>query len=174
MYYSPLVTLLLISLANAQSQPEPICVQHRVVHPNLPITPWSQLGTIALPSLHSISPLGSLATLVPSDTLLDDLVQFAESVDPAVEGAMYQVALERGATDDVWPTSVVKAVSHNPRTPHPLMLISTSVTCLDRPRRTSPFISLLPAFRLPLITLSLQSLMMARAPFPTRASRILR
>jgi hypothetical protein len=106
MYPSLFITLLLVSFANAHSE---IRVQHRVVHPNLPMTPWSELGTVALPSLHSISPLGSPATLVSSDTLLDDLVQ---SVDPTVEGAMYQVALERpGVADDVWPTSVVKAVS---------------------------------------------------------------
>ncbi|KAF8556990.1 hypothetical protein OG21DRAFT_428207 [Imleria badia] len=104
MYPSLFITLLLVSFANAHSE---IRVQHRVVHPNLPMTPWSELGTVALPSLHSISPLGSPATLVSSDTLLDDLVQ---SVDPTVEGAMYQVALERpGVADDVWPTSVVKA-----------------------------------------------------------------
>lgn len=112
MHFSPFITLLLVSFANAQNEPEPIRVQHRVVHPNLPITPWSELGTVALPSLHSISSSGSPATLIPSDTLLDDLVQFTESVDPTAEGAMYQVALERpGVTDDVWPTSVVKAVS---------------------------------------------------------------
>lgn len=104
MYYAlPFITLLLVALANAHSE---IRVQHRVVHPNLPIAPWSELGTVALPSSHSIDPLGSPATLVPSDTLLD------QSVDPTVEGAMYQVAVERpGITDDVWPTSVVKAVS---------------------------------------------------------------
>ncbi|KAF8138449.1 hypothetical protein EV363DRAFT_1155534 [Boletus edulis] len=106
MYFSPLIALLLVSFADAQG----IRVQHRVVHPNLPITPWSELGTVALPSLHSISPSGSHATLNPSDTLLDDLSKFTQSVDPTLEGAMYQVALERpGVTDDVWPTSVVKA-----------------------------------------------------------------
>lgn len=111
MYPSLSVTLLLISFANARNELESIRVQHRVVHPNLPITPWSELGTVALP-LHSISPLGSPATLVPSDTLLNDLVQFKESVDPTIEGAMYQVALDRpGVADGVWPTSVVKAVS---------------------------------------------------------------
>jgi len=110
MHFSPFITLFLISFADALSEPGPIRVQHRVVHPNLPITPWSELGTVALPSLHSISPSGSPATLIPSDTLLDDLVQFTESVDPTVGGAMYQVALERpGVADDVWPTSVVKA-----------------------------------------------------------------
>ncbi|KAH0839906.1 hypothetical protein J3R83DRAFT_858 [Lanmaoa asiatica] len=110
MYPSPFFTLFLISLASAQNEFEPIHVQHRVVHPNLPITPWSELGSIALPSLHSISPLGSSATLIPSNTLLDDLVQFQESVDPTIEGAMYQVALDRpGVADGVWPTSVVKA-----------------------------------------------------------------
>lgn len=109
MHLSPFITLLLVSIANAQNEPEPIRVQHRVVHPNLPITPWSELGTVALPS---ISPFGSPATLIPSDTLLDDLVQFTASVDPTVEGAMYQVALERpGVTDGVWPTSLVNAVS---------------------------------------------------------------
>lgn len=112
MSFSLFITLLLISLVNAQSEPEPIRVQHRVVHPNLPITSWSELGTVALPPLHSISPLGSPATLIPSDTLLDDIAQFTESMDPTIEGAMYQVALERpGIADGVWPTSVVKAVS---------------------------------------------------------------
>jgi len=113
MYFSSFITLLLVSLANAQNEPEPIRVKHRVVHPNLPVTSWSEFGTVALPSLHSVSPLGSSATLIPSDTRFHDLVQFTESADPVVEGAMYQVALERpGVTDDVWPTSVVKAVSH--------------------------------------------------------------
>ncbi|KAI9574694.1 hypothetical protein HD554DRAFT_2049235 [Boletus coccyginus] len=110
MYFSSFITFLLVSFANAQNEPEPIRVKHRVVHPNLPVTSWSELGTVALPSLHSISPLGSSATLIPSDTGFRDLVQFTESVDPIVEGAMYHVALERpGVTDDVWPTSVVKA-----------------------------------------------------------------
>ena len=123
------ITLLLISFANAHGEPDPIHVQHRVVHPNLPITQWSELGTVALPSLHSISSFGSPATLIPSNTRLDDLVEFAESVDPTIEGAMYQVALERpGVTDDVWPTSVVKAVSRagtqNPPPAHVVWLVS--------------------------------------------------
>lgn len=112
MYPSLFITLFLISLTNAQNELEPIRVQHRVVHPNLPITPWSELGTVALPNLQFISPIGSPATLIPCDTLLNDLVQFRKSVDPSIEGAMYQVALDRpGVTDGVWPTSVVKAVS---------------------------------------------------------------
>lgn len=112
MYFSLLVTPLLIALVDAQSKHDQIRVQHRVVHPNLPVTPWSELGTVALPSLQFLSPLGSPAALVPSDTLLDDVSRFMESVDPTIEGAMYQVALERpGSADDVWPTSVVKAVS---------------------------------------------------------------
>lgn len=118
MYSSLFITLLLISFTNAQNELEPIRVQHRVVHPNLPITPWSELGTVALPEY--ISSLGSSATLVPSDTLLNDLDQFRESVDPTLEGAMYQVALDRpGVTDGVWPTSVVKAVSHANIVEHP-------------------------------------------------------
>lgn len=112
MYPSPLISLLLISLANAHSEPELIRVQHRVVHPSLPITPWAELGTVAIPPLRSISPLGSPAILIPSGTLLDDLVEFKESVDPTMEGAMYQVALDRpGVPDGVWPTSVMKTVS---------------------------------------------------------------
>jgi hypothetical protein len=112
-------SLLSISFAFAQSptlhEPELISIQHRVVHPNLPITPWSKLGTVAIPPLHSLSPLGTPAQLTPSDSLLDDLVEFAETIDPTMEGAMYQVTLERqGVSDGEWPVSVVKAC-HVPR-----------------------------------------------------------
>jgi hypothetical protein len=99
--------------SSTQDESEPLRIQHRVVHPDLPITPWSELGTVALPpsGLHLISPVGTPAMLIPSDSLLDDLVEFAEKIDPTMEGAMYQVALERpGAPDGVWPVSVVKAV----------------------------------------------------------------
>ncbi|KIJ20282.1 hypothetical protein PAXINDRAFT_166380 [Paxillus involutus ATCC 200175] len=98
--------------SSTQDESEPLRIQHRVVHPDLPITPWSELGTVALPpsGLHLISPVGTPAMLIPSDSLLDDLVEFAEKIDPTMEGAMYQVALERpGAPDGVWPVSVVKA-----------------------------------------------------------------
>lgn len=127
------ITLLLVALVSAQSEPELVRVQHRVVHPNLPVEPWSLLGTVSLP-LDSISPLGSPATLIPSDTVLDDIAQFTELVDPTTEGVMYQVAIERpGVTDGVWPTSVVKAVSrahiHTSAGSHP----PTSVTYPDRP-----------------------------------------
>ncbi|KAF9226593.1 hypothetical protein BS17DRAFT_492648 [Gyrodon lividus] len=93
-----------------QDGPEQISIQHRVVRPNLLTTPWSELGTVALPPSHSISPLGTPATFIPSASLLDDLVEFAQTVDPTMEGAMYQVALQRlGVPDGVWPVSVVKA-----------------------------------------------------------------
>ena len=108
MYPSLFITLLYVVLVSAKA----IRVQHRVVGPKLPIPPWSTLGTVPLPPLHSISSLGSPATLTLSDTALDDIAQFAQSVEPTIEGVMYQVALERpGISDDVWPTSVVKAVS---------------------------------------------------------------
>ncbi|KIJ70088.1 hypothetical protein HYDPIDRAFT_164245 [Hydnomerulius pinastri MD-312] len=108
------LSLLFSTSTNAQSstqdEPELLHIHHRVVHPNLPITPWSELGSVALPTLHSISPFGTPTKLVPSDSLLDDLVEFAETIDPSLEGAMYQVALERpGVSDAVWPVSVVKA-----------------------------------------------------------------
>ncbi|KIL00594.1 hypothetical protein PAXRUDRAFT_821492 [Paxillus rubicundulus Ve08.2h10] len=98
--------------SSTQNESEPLRIQHRIVHPNLPITPWSELGTVALPpsGLYIISPLGAPATFIPSGSLLDDLVDFVEMIDPAMEGAMYQVALERpGTPDGLWPVSVVKA-----------------------------------------------------------------
>ncbi|KAF9247333.1 hypothetical protein BU15DRAFT_38950 [Melanogaster broomeanus] len=112
-------SLLFISPTYAQSptqdEPELISIQHRVVHPNLPITPWSELGTVAIPPLQSLSPLGTPVKFTPSDSLLDDLVEFAETIDPTLEGALYQVTLERpGVSDGVWPVSVVKAC-HVPR-----------------------------------------------------------
>jgi ER membrane protein complex subunit 10 len=110
MHISAVVALLLVSVANAEERI--LQVQHRIIHPNLPTTAWSELGTVVLPLTQNISPLGFRATLVPSDTLFDDLAEFTESVDPTREGAMYQVALELpGVADNVWPTSVAKAVS---------------------------------------------------------------
>ncbi|KAH7887630.1 hypothetical protein F5I97DRAFT_862320 [Phlebopus sp. FC_14] len=84
-------------------------IYHRVVHPNLPVTPWSELGFVVLPPQHSMSPLGTPAELVTSDAVQDDLSEFSLAVDPAIEDAMYQVSLERADVPDaLWPVSTVK------------------------------------------------------------------
>ncbi|KAG1815540.1 uncharacterized protein BJ212DRAFT_1357191 [Suillus subaureus] len=69
-------------------------LMHRVVHPDLPVTPWAELGTVSIPSFKSISPIGSHASLSLAESLRDDLAEFAEAVNPNMQGAMYHVAIE--------------------------------------------------------------------------------
>lgn len=83
---------------------------HRVVHPDLPVTPWAELGTVTVPSFKSISPTGSAASLSLAESLRDDLAEFSEAVDPNMQGAMYHVAIERLESEG--PISSIKAVSH--------------------------------------------------------------
>ncbi|KAG1833396.1 hypothetical protein EV424DRAFT_1532881 [Suillus variegatus] len=80
---------------------------HRVVHPDLPVTPWAELGTVTVPSFKSISPTGSAASLSLAESLRDDLAEFSEAVDPNMQGAMYHVAIERLESEG--PISSIKA-----------------------------------------------------------------
>ncbi|KAI6134970.1 hypothetical protein EV401DRAFT_2249971 [Pisolithus croceorrhizus] len=101
--------LCFVSRAYAQDVPTQLYIRHRVVHPNLPVTPWSNLGSISIPHLSSISPSGTPVTFTPAETLLDDLSEFAESVDPALEESLYQVAVEKPKlSEGMWPASVMK------------------------------------------------------------------
>ncbi|KAH7930743.1 hypothetical protein BV22DRAFT_1054533 [Leucogyrophana mollusca] len=86
--------LLLIPCAQA------VRILHRVVHPNLPPPDFAELGSINPPT----------AELIPSSSLLDDLALFTDAVSPHLDGAMYQVALERpGDVDEsMWSISTVK------------------------------------------------------------------
>jgi hypothetical protein len=84
---------------------------HRVVHPNLPVTPWSELGTVSLPPFTSIQPTGFHTSLSLVGSLQEDLDDFAEAVNPNMQGAMYHVAIEHPLSEDaLWPVSSMKAV----------------------------------------------------------------
>lgn len=97
------------SQAYAQDAPTQLYIHHRMVHPNLPVTYWSNFGSISIPHPSSISPSGTPVTFTPSETLLDDLSKFAESVDPALEESLYQVAVGRPElSEGIWPMSVMK------------------------------------------------------------------
>ncbi|KAG1755563.1 hypothetical protein EDB19DRAFT_1661971 [Suillus lakei] len=77
------LTLSLFSLATSQAhEPNELRLMHRVVHPDLPVTPWAELGTVSIPSFKSISPTGSYASLSLADK-------------PDMQSAMYHVAIER-------------------------------------------------------------------------------
>jgi hypothetical protein len=82
---------------------------HRVVHPDLPVTPWAELGTVSIPSFKSISPTGSHASLSLAESLRDDLAEFTEAVNPNLQGAMYHVAIEHPELEGS--VSSIKAVS---------------------------------------------------------------
>ncbi|KAL4076102.1 hypothetical protein V8B97DRAFT_1924246 [Scleroderma yunnanense] len=108
---SLLATLLLglVPCAYTQGDHVQLHLRHRVIHPNLPITTWSEFGSIAVPSLPSISPSGTPVTFVPSESLLDGLSEFAEHVDPTLDEAFYQVTVQRpGMTEAMWPVSIMK------------------------------------------------------------------
>ncbi|KAG2042298.1 hypothetical protein BDR03DRAFT_978956 [Suillus americanus] len=85
-------------------------LMHRVVHPDLPVTPWAELGTVSIPSFKSISPTGLDASLSLAESLQDDLAEFAEAVNPDMQGAMYHVAIELPESEGS--VSSIKAVSH--------------------------------------------------------------
>lgn len=100
-----------ISKAYESSEVPSLRLVHRVVHPNLPVTPWSELGTVTLPPFASIQPTGSHASLSLAESLLNDLADFAKTVNPNMQGAMYHVAIEHSLSEDaVWPVSSMKAV----------------------------------------------------------------
>ncbi|OJA13818.1 hypothetical protein AZE42_00496 [Rhizopogon vesiculosus] len=116
----PLISLCLLTLsifslptskANESSElPIELHLMHRVVHPNLPTTPWSDLGTIILPPFATIQPTGSHASLSLEDSLQEDLAAFAEVVNPNMQGAMYHVAIEHPFSQGVsWAVSSMKA-----------------------------------------------------------------
>ncbi|KAG2156186.1 hypothetical protein DEU56DRAFT_765943 [Suillus clintonianus] len=87
--------LSLFSLATSQvHEPTELRLMHRVVHPDLPVTPWAELGIVTVPSFESISPTGSHASISLAESLRDDLAEFAEAVNPNMQGAMYHVAIE--------------------------------------------------------------------------------
>lgn len=85
-------------------------LRHRVVHPNLPVTSWSEFGTISVPSILSISPSGTPVTFVPSESLPGDLSEFAGHVDPTLDETFYQITVQKpGMSEAMWPVSVMKA-----------------------------------------------------------------
>jgi hypothetical protein len=116
--YSPvsflLLTLSIFSLPTSRADESPelkLRLMHRVVHPNLPVTPWSELGEVTIPPFTSIHPSGYQAPLLLAESLQDDLAGFAEAVDPNMPGAMYHVAIEHPLSEDaLWSVSSMKAV----------------------------------------------------------------
>ncbi|KAJ8587191.1 hypothetical protein M405DRAFT_852998 [Rhizopogon salebrosus TDB-379] len=115
--YSPisflLLTLSIFSLPTSRADESPelkLRLMHRVVHPNLPVTPWSELGEVTIPPFTSIHPTGYQAPLLLAESLQDDLAGFAEAVDPNMPGAMYHVAIEHPLSEDaLWSVSSMKA-----------------------------------------------------------------
>ncbi|KAG1752658.1 uncharacterized protein EDB91DRAFT_1103714 [Suillus paluster] len=90
-----LLTLSLFSLPTSKANaPTELRLMHRVVHPNLPVTPWAELGTITLPPFESIQPIGSHVSFSLGESLHDDLAEFAEAVNPNMQGAMYHVTID--------------------------------------------------------------------------------
>ncbi|KAG0709767.1 hypothetical protein DFH29DRAFT_885716 [Suillus ampliporus] len=103
-----LLTLSLFSLPTSQAhESTEFRLMHRVVHPNLPVTPWTELGTVAVPPFKSIQPTGSYVSLSLGESLLEDLAEFAEVVNPNMQDAMYHVTIER--SESVGPVSSTKA-----------------------------------------------------------------
>ncbi|KAG6336687.1 hypothetical protein ID866_2394 [Astraeus odoratus] len=90
----------------ARDEPAEFYLHHRVIHPNLPATAWSEFGTVVASHL---SPAGVPATFIPSESLIDDLSGFTENVDLSLGESLYQVAVERpGMVDTLWPVSIMK------------------------------------------------------------------
>ncbi|KAG1892319.1 hypothetical protein F4604DRAFT_1698847 [Suillus subluteus] len=91
-----LLTLSLFSqlVTSQTNESTELRLMHRVVHPDLPVTPWAELGTVSIPSFKFISPTGSHAPLSLAESLQDDLAEFADAVNPNMQGAMYHVAIE--------------------------------------------------------------------------------
>ncbi|KAG2154918.1 uncharacterized protein EDB93DRAFT_1335794 [Suillus bovinus] len=70
-------------------------LMHRVVHPDLPVIPWAELGTVSIPSFKSISTHWLTCSLSLAESLKDDLAEFSKAVNPNMQGAMYHIAIER-------------------------------------------------------------------------------
>lgn len=89
-------------------------ILHRVYHPKLPTETFTERGTL----LASGSGPFTGASLVPSEGLASDLLEFAQSLHSADasldNNALYQVALEHPGDNDQsqWDVSSVKAVSN--------------------------------------------------------------
>ncbi|KAG1759811.1 hypothetical protein EDD22DRAFT_904273 [Suillus occidentalis] len=99
MYIPISFTLLTLSLFSQLvisqiHEPTELRLIHRVVHPDLPVIPWVELGTVSIPSFKSISPTGSHASLSLAESLHDDLAEFKDAVNPNLQGAMYHVSIE--------------------------------------------------------------------------------
>ena len=109
-----LITLSLFSLPTSQGHESSneLRLMHRVVHPDLPVIPWSELGTVALRGpFESVQPTGSHASLSLAKSFPDDLADFAEAVNPKFERGMYHVAIESPRSPDgAWALSNIKAV----------------------------------------------------------------
>lgn len=81
---------------------------HRVYHPVAPQVLYTERGTLVISDSNHVA-------FEPSSTLAADLTNFAETLQSSkgnLEGALYQVALEReGDMDDTsWDVSAVKVV----------------------------------------------------------------
>lgn len=99
------VGLLIATVPLAWAVDSSFQVYHRLYEPNQPETPFIPRGTILIPA-------NGDASFEPSASLVQDLSQFAETLQ-TVKGALYQVALEREG-DKIprqWDTSAVKVVS---------------------------------------------------------------
>lgn len=106
------LSLCVVPHTYARSDHVELHLRHRVVHPNLPVTSWSEFGTFSVPSLPSISPSGTPVTFVPFESLPDDLSEFARHVDPTLDESFYQITVQKpGMSEAMWPVSVMKAVS---------------------------------------------------------------
>jgi len=102
-----------VTLATESESPNVVRIHHRVAHPNLPVVPFVERGTIVLPDSSNTragSAPSSKVSLVPSESIQDDLASFAEEIPPSLAGGMYQIALEHPGDEDEsqWAVSVVK------------------------------------------------------------------
>ena len=90
------LTLLPSTLAHTQSR-----LFHRIYHPLDPPVQFSPRGSILISD--------SSAAFQPAETYSDDLRYFADTLQ-SLDGALYEVALEREGDPTDWVFSSVKAV----------------------------------------------------------------
>jgi hypothetical protein len=110
------LTLLPSTLAHTQST-----LFHRIYHPLDPPVQFSQRGSILISD--------SSATFQPAETYSDDLKYFADTLQ-SLDGALYEIALEREGDPTDWVFSSVKAVRLIPMLTWPfIVLFFNSVTC---------------------------------------------
>lgn len=108
------ILALLPLLPLAYAAQEPLRILHRVYHPKLPTESFTERGAL---SLSGSGPFTG-TSLVPSEGLASDLLEFAQSLhnaDASLDNnALYQVALEHPGDKDQsqWDVSSVKAVSN--------------------------------------------------------------